>query len=134
MKLSHEKVSNHRKKLRQQLQQIETLAFKCAYADPLIHGTPGEVYRSCGKESCRCAQEPSYRHGPYPVIQIYVKGKQKQISLKKEEKIFWEQAKNYQQQISYLTQLKKELAVLESLVQNIIEQRVHQKALLCRKR
>lgn len=134
MKLSNEKISLYRKKLHQQLQKIEELAFKCAYPDPLIHGTPGEVFRCCGKASCRCAQDSSYRHGPYPVIQVYVEGKQKQISLKKEEKILWEQAQNYQQQIRYLASLKKELAALEILVQKIIEQRVNQKALLCRKK
>lgn len=134
MKLSNEKISLYRKKLHQQLQKIEELAFKCAYPDPLIHGTPGEVFRCCGKVSCRCSQDPSYRHGPYPVIQVYVEGKQKQISLKKEEKKLWEQAQNYQRQIQYLTQLKKELVRLEKLVQYIIDQRVHQKALLCRKK
>ena len=43
-------LSHHRKRLRQFLDKIEKLAFHCAYPDPLIQGTSGEVFRTCGKK------------------------------------------------------------------------------------
>jgi hypothetical protein len=134
MKLSNEKVSLYRKTLQHQLKQIENLAFKCAHTDQLVRGTPGEVFRSCGKAACRCAQDPEYRHGPYQVIQVYVDGKQKQVALRKSEKILWAQVQNYQKQMRYLATLRQELLALEELVKNMIEQRINQKALLCRKK
>ena len=114
--------------------RIEQLSYKVAYPDPLIKGSPGEVFRCCGKEGCRCAKDPAQRHGPYRVVQVYVDGKQKQIALRKDDDDLWEQVQHYQKQISYLAKLKEEMSQLEALVKEIIEGRLNQEAILCRKK
>lgn len=117
-------VSTYRKKLRLLIQEIEHLAFQCAYTDPLIRGSPGEVFRTCGKKSCKCSQGGAYRHGPYLVIQTFEKGKQKQVSLKKSERALWEQAKNYQFHKNNLVKLKTSTNQLNRLASEIMEQRI----------
>ena len=76
-------LSRERKKIKQLISQIDKLAFKTAQLDPLIKGSPVEVYRACGKASCACSTDTDKRHGPYRVVQVYRNGKQKQISLRK---------------------------------------------------
>ena len=134
MKMTNKKISAYRKNLRQLLDEIEQLAYKAAYADPLVRGSPGEVFRCCGKKGCRCASDLTKRHGPYRVIQIYVDGRQKQIALRKNEQAIWEQAQHYQKQMEYLVKLKDEMRQLEELVKEIIEGRIKQEVLLCRKK
>lgn len=117
-------LSQYRKKLKQLIDQINGLAFYCAYSDPLIQGTPGEVYRTCGSKKCLCASDPKQKHGPYPVIQIYQNKKQRQVSIKKEEKEIWTKAKNYQKQYNTLLKLKETSAVLADLVREILDKRI----------
>jgi len=117
------KLSEYRKNLSQLIRKIENLAFYCAYSDPLIQGTPGEVFRTCGKKTCKCAIDPEQRHGPYKVLQIYQDKKQKQISLRKNQQEIWQQAKNYQKQNKYLLELRQVCAELAQLVQIILDAR-----------
>jgi len=117
-------VSKHRQAVRKLLDKIDELSFVSAHPDPLIKGSPSEVFRTCGKKPCRCATQPDNRHGPYPVIKIYRNGKQRQIALKKSQKEEWQLAKNYQKQIEKFLELKSSCAELEKLVKNFIEYRV----------
>lgn len=117
-------LSKYRQQLYQLLEQIERLAFQSAYEDKLIKGTPGEVFRKCGSKKCKCAKGSEYRHGPYPVIQIFKNGKQRQIAIPKNKKLLWEQAKNYQKQMQYFFELKTQVHELENLVKEIIENRL----------
>lgn len=121
--LARNKISKYRQRLRELLKIIEKLTYYSAYPDPLIKGTPGEVYKKCGKKECKCNKNPKDRHGPYGVVQIYRKGKQRQIVLRKDQKEILEQAKNYQKQIKNLSELKKYCSQLEEEVRNIINQR-----------
>lgn len=123
MKLSTNELSNHRKHLRQLLDKIEKQAFFCAYPDPLIQGVASEVYRRCGKKNCKCINEAD-RHGPYLVIQIYEDKKQRQVSLKKEQKDLWQQAKNYQSQMNSFLELKKSCYELFEEIEKIIQKRL----------
>lgn len=122
--ISTTKLSSHRKRLRELLDQIEKLSFKCAHSDPLIQGTPGEVFRTCGRKNCKCASDPLKRHGPYLVIQIYQNKKQRQVALKKDQKDLWQCAKHYQKQMQVLMELKKTCAELTQAVENILMERV----------
>ena len=102
------------------------MAFQCAYHDGLIQGTPGEVFRTCGRDNCKCASDPAERHGPYLVIQIYKDKKQRQVAVKKEHKEYWQKAKNYQKQMQTLATLKETCEQLTEQVREIIKQRLEQ--------
>jgi hypothetical protein len=122
--MSSDQLSKYRQRLRQLIENINQLAYQCAYSDPLIQGTPGEVFRTCGKKNCKCASNPAERHGPYLVIQIYQEKKQRQVALKQEQKEKWQQAKNYQKQIKTLATLKKTCAELTDTVHEILTHRL----------
>lgn len=123
MGLSNTEVSKYRKNLRQLLAKIEKRAFFCAYPDPLIQGVASEVFRRCGKKNCKCVNDAD-RHGPYLVVQLYENKKQRQVSLKKEQKNLWQQVKNYQAQIQSFLELKKSCAELLAEVDEIIQKRL----------
>jgi len=120
------KLSEHRKRLRALLKAVGQQTFYCAYSDTLIRGTPGKVYRTCGKKNCRCAQDPANRHGPYLVIQCYREEKQKQIALRKDQKNLWQKAINYQKQIKILGKLRISCDELITKVEQIIQSRIEQ--------
>jgi hypothetical protein len=122
--MSTTQLSAYRQNLRKLLEKIEGLSFQCAYTDSLIQGTPGEVFRTCGQKNCKCATDPANRHGPYLVVQFYQDKKQRQVSLKKEQKEIWQKAKNYQKQIKTLLQLKKTCTELTDLVHEILNNRL----------
>jgi len=124
--MSTQKLSKYRQRLRQLLKEIDTLAYRSPHEDGLIRGTPGEVFRTCGKKSCKCASDLDDRHGPYLVIQIFRDGKQKQIALKKEQKAIWQKAKNYKLQMKYFLELKASMKKVEDLVKEIIDQRLEE--------
>jgi len=122
-KLTRQALSRYRQEFRRLLTEIDRLASRCLFDDPLIQATPGEVYRTCGKELCKCMQDKEKRHGPYLVIQVYRDGKQRQISLKKDQKDIWDKAKHYQFQIECLSKLKDSCRVLQNLMAEVIEKR-----------
>ena len=126
MMMTSTELSKYRQHLHQLVEVINKLAFQCAFADPLIQGTPGEVFRTCGQRNCQCASDRAHRHGPYLVLQVYQNKKQRQIALKQEEKVLWQQAKNYQKQIHTLAQLKKTCAQLTDVVREVIQKRVEE--------
>ena len=126
MSMSTTELSTHKKYLRMLLNTMEQQAFYCAYLDTLIQGTPGQVYRHCGKKNCRCAADLANRHGPYLVIQCYRNEKQKQIALKKDQKALWQKAQNYQKQIKNLGALKISCEALIAKVEQIIQLRIEQ--------
>jgi len=126
MTMTTQALSEQRRVLRQSLKSIERLVFKSAYSDPLFRGTPGEVFRACGKKNCACATDVAKRHGPYRVIQIFRQGKQKQIALKKGDDEIWTRVQHYQQQMKYFFELKKKLNELEQSVKKLIESRIEE--------
>lgn len=126
MRMSTTRLSSHRHRLRQLLDKIEKLSFQCAYADPLIQGTPGEVFRTCGQKNCKCATDSAERHGPYLVVQIYQNKKQRQVALRKDQKEIWQQAKNYQKQMKALLELKKICSELTDTIREILTERIEE--------
>jgi Family of unknown function (DUF6788) len=122
--MSSIKLSQYRHRIRQLLVKIEKLSFQFARADLLVQGTPGEVFRTCGKKTCKCTIDPDKRHGPYPVIQIYQNKKQRQVTIKKNQKEIWQRAKNYQKQMKNLLELKKNCAELTGTVDKILRERI----------
>ena len=125
MSISLTEISKHRKRLRELVDQIEKKAFHCAHTDPLIQGVASEVYRRCGKKNCKCVNEAD-RHGPYRIIQIYENKKQKQVSLKKNQKHLWQLAKNYQTQLRIFLELKKSCAELLDEIDGVLQKRIAQ--------
>ena len=125
-KMTDQALSRYRQEFRQLIRQIERLTSRCLFSDPLIRGTAGEVYRTCGKPSCKCMKDKNLRHGPYYVIQVYRNGKQRQISLKQDEKELWDRTKHYQFQINRLAQLKEKCTELQQLMSKVIEARTEE--------
>lgn len=119
-------LSKYRQRLRQLIEIIDNLSYQCAYSDPLIQGTPGEVFRTCGKKNCKCANNPGKRHGPYLVIQVRQNNKQRQITLRQDQKEIWQQAKNYQKQQKMLLLLKKTCAELTGTVREVLTKRLEE--------
>lgn len=72
---------------------------KAGYADLLLGGTPVETYKTCGKATCKCSAGGSNRHGPYLAVQIRHAGRQRNLTLKKTERHFFEMAQHYQYQV-----------------------------------
>jgi hypothetical protein len=121
--VSNEAISHYRKRIRELLKKIEKLSFYGVYSDWLIKGSPGQVFRKCGKPNCKCAKNPNDRHGPYLVIQIKNAKTSKQIALRKDQKELWQRAKNYQKQMKNLQDLKNAYFELEKTVREIIHKR-----------
>ena len=124
--LTPQQLSRYRQQVRRLIQDIDHLASRCLFIDSLIQGNPGEVFRTCGKESCKCMKSKADRHGPYLVIQIYREGKQRQIAVKRDDKRFWDKAKHYQFQLECLGKLKQGSDELQRLVVEIIERRLEE--------
>ena len=119
-------ISRYRQLFRGLIKDIDRAASRCLFSDTLIQGSPAEVYRTCGKASCKCMKSKEDRHGPYLVIQIYRDGRQRQVAIKKEQKQLWDKAKHYQFQLECLAKLKLSCDELQKLVAEIIERRLEE--------
>jgi len=124
--LTNQQLSRYRYQIKCLIEKLDKLAFKCAHNDPLIKGTPNLVFRQCGKKTCKCAQSPDNRHGPYQVIQIHRDGKQHQVFLGKNGGEHWMKVVNYQKQIRYLKDLKLCCEKLANMTQEIIGKRTQE--------
>lgn len=122
--LNSHQLSLFRQKHRQLVEKIDRASSRCLFGDPIIRGTPNEVYRKCGKANCKCSNDLNQRHGPYKVIQIVLNGKQRQIPLKKDKVELWELVMRYRFQIEKYSELKKLCLELQELVMAVIEKRL----------
>jgi hypothetical protein len=119
-------LSSYRKQFRTLIQNLERLSSRCLFADPLIRAKPQEVWRTCGKKTCRCAKGGENRHGPYRVLSVTRQGKQRQVPLSKEKHDLWDLAVHYQFQVNKLSELKGVCREIEALVEQIIEKRIRE--------
>lgn len=124
--LKSSQLSFYRQRIHQLIKKVELLSSRCLFVDSLIHGTPAEVYRKCGRSNCKCAKNDKDRHGPYKAIQITRNGKQRQVSLRKDQTDLWEKAQHYQYQIKKLTELKKTCTELQDIVIEVIQKRIQE--------
>ena len=124
--MTAEQLSAYRKRIRVLVKQMDRLSSRCLFPDPLIRGTPVEVMRTCGKQSCKCMKDPKDRHGPYKVISVVRNGKQRPIALSKDKAELWALAQHYQFQVAKLSELKKTSAELWDVVWEVIERRLQQ--------
>ena len=116
-------LSRYRQTISRLLKSIQQLATRCLFADPLIHGSPAQVFRSCGRKGCKCTTDPALRHGPYQVIQVVRNGRSRQVCLRRDQGALFEQAKHYQYQMTKLAELKLVCQTLQDTIRSIIEQR-----------
>lgn len=98
-KVTKERASTYRQEIYRKVEQLKELCLKAGYPDLLFGGSPIEVYRTCGKKNCKCQEGGEKRHGPYQAIQVCREGKQRHITLKKDESDFFNMAKHYQYQM-----------------------------------
>lgn len=121
-----EPLSRYRQTIRKLTDRIEHLASRCLYADPLIHGSPAEVFRKCGRANCKCATRDDARHGPYKVIQVVRDGKSRQVCLRRDQENLWQLARHYQFQTEKLAELKELCQELQQTMAEVIEKRLQE--------
>lgn len=124
VKLDRTQLSGYRSKIRNLVKLIEKRAFDFCSLDPLVRGSPGNVFRKCGEPTCKCRNGGDDRHGPYKVIQVFNEGKHKQISVPKHKEELWDQATEWQVQKKHFAELKGAFQKLEGLVDEILERRL----------
>ena len=122
--LTSSQLSLYRQTIRKLMTRIERLSSRCLFIDELIHGSPTEVFRKCGRANCKCATSASERHGPYKVIQVVRDGKSRQVCLRKDQAELWDLAKRYQFQVDKLAELKTACQELQTTAAEIVELRV----------
>jgi hypothetical protein len=122
--IDSKEISRYRQSLRQLIQKIDRLSSRSLFNDPLIQGTPAEVFRKCGRPNCKCASSDKHRHGPYKVIQVTRNGRQRQVCLRKDQDDLWDMAKYYQHQIKKLSELKDVCLDLQNTVAKVIKNRL----------
>lgn len=124
--MTNQEISYYRKQINSIVRKLDQLAFKCAHKDPLIKGSPGRIYRQCGKKTCKFSQGTHNRHGPYYVIQIQKNGRQRQIFLGKSVEEAWLKVTSYQKQMRYLKEIKFCSEELIAMVENVINKRTEE--------
>jgi hypothetical protein len=55
-------------------ERVRDLAAQLAAPTPMRRGSLAERYVKCGKPGCRCAEDPTARHGPYYSLTRGVEG------------------------------------------------------------
>jgi hypothetical protein len=122
--ITEKQLSRYRQSIRKLVERIDWLASRCLFKDPLIHGSPAEVYRRCGRKGCACATDDSRRHGPYKVIQVVGQNQSRQVCLRREQEHLWQLAQHYQHQVKRLTELKQACRDLQDMVREVINLRI----------
>ena len=95
--LGKEALSLFRQQIAQLIEKLKGYSMRAGYPDLIFRGVPAQVYRTCGKATCRCMTEGK-KHGPYKVIQVWDKQRSRQVTLKKAEGHYYEKALRYQEQ------------------------------------
>ena len=122
--LNRLQISRYRKEIGGRVRKLEYLSSRCLFPDPLIKGNPQKVFRTCGKQTCRCMKNPKNRHGPYKVIAVVKEGKQRQIPLRKEEGNLWDLTDRYQYQMKQLYEFQKIVSEIRKLILEVLEKRL----------
>ena len=85
--------------------------YSLLHGKDMVHGIPHEVYRTCGKTSCKCAR--GAKHGPYAAISVNKKGRQKIVLIKKaDQNAVMHKAERYklfQQNLTRIRKIDKEI-------------------------
>lgn len=121
--MTKEQLSRYRQTIGQLVKKVDWLTSRSLFGDPLIHGSPAEVYRRCGRRGCACSTDNKKRHGPYKVIQVVREKRSRQICLRRDQENLWPLAQHYQQQVKRLAELKQTCQALQAIVQEIIDKR-----------
>ena len=122
--LLNEAVSRYRQEMVKSTEKLKELLIKAGYKDLLLAGVPCEIYRRCGKKTCKCVDK-SQRHGPYKVVQVWDGKQSRQITLKKGEEHFYEKAKHYRYQIRNRTEVVR----LQSQILKALDQMLNSRCI-----
>lgn len=92
--------------------------FRLVHGKQMIQGLPHEVYRRCGKKTCKCTR--GFKHGPYPALSVHNNGKQKTVMVKKADThTILKRSKRYryfQRTLSKIRRINKEIdGILEEI-------------------
>jgi len=122
--ITKKQLSRYRQSIGHLVKKVDWLASRCLFVDPLIHGSPAEVYRRCGRKGCACSTDDNKRHGPYKVIQVVKQKRSRQVCLRRDQEHLWPLAQHYQYQVEKLSELKRACQALQGIVQEVIDQRI----------
>lgn len=122
-KLHPEYLSQTRKKIASKTERLKQLCLTSCAELLLFHGQPGEVYRKCGKENCKCTEGGDARHGPYRIIRVFRDGKNTQVTLTEEEIELYKMAERYQQEITNRKEIIAIQKELLALVDEVLDRR-----------
>ncbi len=85
--------------------------YSLLHGESMVHGMPHEVYKSCGKKTCRCNR--GAKHGPYPALSVHSQGRQKIVMIKKSDVSSVlhraERYKQYQKTLARIRRIDKEI-------------------------
>lgn len=56
----------------------------------MVQGGLSETWRRCGKSTCQCQRDPSYRHGPHLYLTYREDGESRSLYVPPEQAAFWE--------------------------------------------
>ncbi len=88
------------------------------HGKPMVHGLLHEVYRKCGKPSCKCAH--GEEHGPYPALSVNREGKQKIVMVKKNvARIVITKSRRYRKFQETLVKIRKINKEIDRLLEEI---------------
>lgn len=121
--ITKEEISRFRQQMSLLTEKLRALALKAGYADRLFGGVPCEVYRSCGKATCRC-MSGGERHGPYKVVQVWHNKRSRQVTLKKDEQHFFKMAEHYQYQMHNREEIVEVQKNILDAVDTMLERRI----------
>ena len=105
------------------LKALEELCQSVLFKDAIVKGSPHKVFRKCGNPSCKCAKDPNQRHGPYTVVIVVEKGRQRQYHLRKDQEKIWKQINDYRSQLVRIKECKDLFQEIIALMEEVIEKR-----------
>lgn len=107
-----------RKRLRETLDEINSLAWRIADSDPMIPGSFYSVYKTCSKKNCRCQRGD--KHGPFPALSQSIGGKRKLVMVKQEDvPSVRTKATAYKDFQKRLTRLRRLMTTVDTILQDI---------------
>jgi hypothetical protein len=115
---SAERLSHLRQLLREQLQDLQALAWKLGDSGPMVRGCYYQVYKTCTQPNCRC--QKGHKHGPFPALSWSVDGKQRMVMVKAADVPLVERkATAYREYQGGLTRIRRVMSTIEELLGRI---------------
>jgi hypothetical protein len=111
-------LSRLRQRLRQRLQELDSLAWTLGDAGPMIMGSYYQVYKTCTQNNCRCQR--GEKHGPFPALSWSAAGKRRMVMVKEADASAVEQkARAYRNYRKGLVKVRMVIKDIEEILEQI---------------